>query len=422
MGWLEGLLTGYADRHYEIEKQKRDDAAAAADREGRMFETLLSSPYKDLQDYAAAGILDLGNPRKRKGGIAGWMGEIEQTPYLDMIRRTQQRYGDDPGYARANLTPQYLATHPELAGEDGGELPTAVPSIPSPAGSVAGAPAGQPAAAQPSTSLVTGGPATPATPAPTSAQAPPYQPSSRLAPYIPTPPSPGSRYGATPPPSPPPGSGAAAGPAEASPQLGAQAAPAGPPLAIPTAPPPRPPGQAGAGLPGGTTRTVGAQPPQRLTRTQLPSIFPTAADATRQNEQAQVMGQIGGWQMLYQQMGDPDWRQKGIAAVLNQKRTAAGQTLREGNIRQLEDGSYVQDLYDPISGQVAASIPSMGPAGSGTVQTREAIAFRRYGKQGEDPRATLRRLTPTQMSSVLDDERDEHAATGAEAALARAKI
>ena len=259
MGWLEGVLTGYADRHYEIQKEKMREAELAAEREGKVFDTLLNSKYKDIQDYAMAGILDLSNPRRRKGGVAGWMGDVEQTPYLDMIRRTREKFDADPELAQANLREDYYSSPAQR--ELGGTPPT-TPSVPSAAGSVPG----QASAAQVSTSPVTGGPVTPATPAPQSA--PP-----------PTPPAPvgaagGPQAGAPPQMSAP---GSVGAPGQAGAAGAPPAPPAGPPLSV-SGPPPPPPGQVGGGLPGATTQSVGAMQPVRPSRTQLPGIFPTASE------------------------------------------------------------------------------------------------------------------------------------------------
>src|SRR5262245_43187959 len=188
MGWLEGLLTGYANRHYEIERDKMRQAELAADREERMFQTLLNSRYKDISDYAAAGILDLANPRRRKGGVAGWMGEVEQTPYLDMIRRTREKIDIDPEYAEANMRRNY---YPWLGTGERGGTPPATPSVQTPAGSVPGSAS----AAQPSTSPVTGGQMTPATPAPT---VPGVAPGAPPAPPAPTAPGRGPQAGVRP--------------------------------------------------------------------------------------------------------------------------------------------------------------------------------------------------------------------------------
>ena len=294
MGWLEGVLTGYADRHFEIQKQKRAEAELAAQREQQVLSTLLESKYPDVADAAAAGVLDLANPRRRSGGVAGWMGEIDKSPYLPMIQRTRQRIAEDPEYARTQLD---LGRYGPSTG-----LPT--PSIPTPAGSVPN----QPSAALPETSLVEGGTGTAPTPAPTPPPAPPGvtgtmgpTPSfaGRSTQNVGRPPAsfaPGTQAGTPPPsasfmpPPTPPGVQAAQADGAAPPQ-------AGPPMA------PATPGQ---GTPGGAVGTVGRVPPLRSSRTALPGIFPTAADRQQDQTRAQVTGKIDAYTEMYMAQGLPE--------------------------------------------------------------------------------------------------------------------
>jgi hypothetical protein len=436
------VLTGYADRHYEIEKQKRDEAEKAADRQGRAFQALLNSDDEEMQAYAGAGILDLANPRKRKGGLAGWMGEIEQTPYLDIIRRAQQR----PGDAR-------------------GGTPPATPSIPTPAGSVAAPATGS--LAQPSTSAVEGGPVTPATPAPTTQpgtpqpSAPPPQPPSVLGG-----PPPGATFGTPPPARPPmpafPGPGGApipgapsafgadprasfAPPPEAQAQAPGAAAPtggppssgvsfmpppqppAGPPLPV-SAAPPRPPGLIADGQSGATTGQVGRGVPVPPQRTTLRPIFPSSSDLARQEAVARSAGADEGeqqsWIRVAEAQGSPNPQADGLrmwAEAQMRTRAGAAATLREGNSRPLPDGTWVQDLYDAQTGKVVNSIPSLGPLAGGTVGNRDSVAYEMYGKQGEDPRETMRRIAPVQVARVNEELRHRQALQAAEVALARAE-
>ena len=498
MGWLEGVLTGYADRHYQIQKDKMAQAELAAKREEQVFKTLMNSPYSEIKDYALAGVLDLANPRRRKGGVAGWMGEVEKTPYLDAIRRARERIGADPEYARSQLQEgnEYYPT--QVPQEQGGGPPP-TPSITQPAGSVPGAAPGQPTAALPETSKVEGGPGIDPTPAP-----PPPPPPGQFGPRIaqsaaaadagapPAPPPPYStwqkftnpggtdwygrnpylrdpnsfdpNFGANPmaaqaaqvaaqpgmdpyarPPgfdpnyaanpaaaevaqaaaqAPPEAAQAAAAPGAApapgGAPVGPPASPAGPPLNIPPAQTQTATGP-GAGLPGGSVNAVGPRAVLPAARTRLPGIIPTDAELFQQKEQAEIMGQVQGWQRLYREMGDPDWEQKGIQAVLDQKRrNAGGAGLKEGNPRQLPDGSWVQDLYDPYSGQLINSIPHQGPLAGGTPAEKEALAFELFGKVGEDPRATIRRISPTAMGRVSEELRHRKALAAAEVSLARA--
>src|SRR5262245_42239551 len=160
MGWMEGLMTGYMDRHYEVQKEEMRQAELAAAREGQVYQTLLNSEYPEIRDYAAAGILDLASPRRRKGGLAGWMGEVEQSPYLDTIRRAKARIEGQPNVEALPRQPSVPTV--------GGALPMPV------------APTGS--AAQPSTSLVTGGQPTPVQPAPAARPPSPAAASAAVAP------------------------------------------------------------------------------------------------------------------------------------------------------------------------------------------------------------------------------------------------
>jgi hypothetical protein len=136
MGWLEGLLTGYQKRHYDIEADKRREAELAAVREGRAFETLLNSKYPDIKHLAAAGILDAANPRKKKGGFAGWMGEMSTSPYLPAIQRYQEMLGPE---GEEDLQPP--APAPQQQAIPTPPPPTGAAAMPATAQTQAGSPA-----------------------------------------------------------------------------------------------------------------------------------------------------------------------------------------------------------------------------------------------------------------------------------------
>ena len=86
MGYIEGLLGGFTARKAEYETQMREDSAKSSEREGRIFEALLNSPDKETRDLATAGLLHSAQPTRRKGGLRGWLGELESSPYLQQIR------------------------------------------------------------------------------------------------------------------------------------------------------------------------------------------------------------------------------------------------------------------------------------------------------------------------------------------------
>lgn len=86
MGYLEGLLGGFQGRKADIEKQNYERSIAAGEREGRIFEALLAHPDQDVRDMALTGLLESAAPKRRSGGLRGWMGELEQSPYLGKVR------------------------------------------------------------------------------------------------------------------------------------------------------------------------------------------------------------------------------------------------------------------------------------------------------------------------------------------------
>lgn len=80
MGWLEGMLGGFSGRKYDVEAQNIREAELTADRESRVFQALLGSSDPEVQAMATAGMLESAGPRKKKGGIRGWLGEMQTSP------------------------------------------------------------------------------------------------------------------------------------------------------------------------------------------------------------------------------------------------------------------------------------------------------------------------------------------------------
>jgi hypothetical protein len=191
----------------------------------------------------------------------------------------------------------------------------------------------------------------------------PAAPPAVAPPAVAAPPAPPGATAAPPAPPAPVGTAGMAGPA------GAAAAPitAGPRLPVAEAPPPRP-GLIAEGLPGATTQPVGPPAAVRGKRTvlRLPDIFPTAADLIAQKQEAEVLGDVQGWQTLYRRMGEPDWERKGLEAVLTQKlrSSGAGQSYAEGNV--IPDPSsptgYSQELYLRADPRIKTTIPAQPPS------------------------------------------------------------
>src|SRR5262245_18204583 len=121
MGWLEGLLTGYMDRSHDIEKDKMAEAVAADAREAEIYKTLLNSPNQDIRTMAATGMMQSGQPRRKAGGLQGWLGEVQANPLYSVLQKymtTQQtRYED----ITKTTTPQQAGYLPKTS-------PTAQPA------------------------------------------------------------------------------------------------------------------------------------------------------------------------------------------------------------------------------------------------------------------------------------------------------
>jgi len=155
LGWFEGMLSGFAGRKGEREAENLRSAELASAREGRVYEALLSSPDPEIQSMAAAGLLESAKPGKRKGGFKGWLGEMEQNPYLPQI---QQLIGTPVNVQETGLqaqTPQQRAQ----------EVEQGVPTRP-PGDMIATPPGGSPLA-QATTSPTQGAPLTQVQPRPT---------------------------------------------------------------------------------------------------------------------------------------------------------------------------------------------------------------------------------------------------------------
>ncbi|HKA97457.1 MAG TPA: hypothetical protein VKD66_14415, partial [Streptosporangiaceae bacterium] len=102
MGWLEGWLTGFSQRHQEQEAENWALAQQASQREGDVFKMLLQSKDPAIRGMAATGLIQQTLPRRRKSGLAGWMGEMETSPIYPQIMKyistpQLQGYEDIPG-------------------------------------------------------------------------------------------------------------------------------------------------------------------------------------------------------------------------------------------------------------------------------------------------------------------------------------
>lgn len=324
MGWFEGLLSGYTDRLHTIQADEAAQAEAARAREETIYQTLLKDRELDPQihDMAAAGLLGMGDPQKRKSGFAGWMGELEKSPYLPAIQRFHQ----------ANRAAEPEVTVPRQ------------PSVPKgPSGAIPTPPAAAGSAALPAESVTTpGGPHITAPTFEPGYEGPPQPPPGTFSLAPGGAKAPTGVPGAVPPPNLRPGApGAVPGamPGASGQLLGA------PPM--PPPPPASPAAKAMAGMPGGATQTPGPAPaPPRPKRTNL---FASQADLQRQQVEAGIEGTINGYQQMYERIGHTP----------EEASVKAAELYEDTHIR---GGSYAQpvpqflEYTDPTTGQVVQTM------------------------------------------------------------------
>jgi hypothetical protein len=401
MGWLEGLLTGYSDRLGDIRRENAQEAERSAQREGKVYEALLNSEDPEIRSKAAVGLLSSTQPRRGKGGLAGWMGEMESNPMY-------------PTLMKYMTTPKKVVTETSEPGlpsrQTQGFLPQSTLQVP-----------GQtPSLAQPSTSPTEGEGMAKPKPMPGSLTPPPTPPTFAGLPTqaLPEPRSPvgfpqspegttftqqleppdetGSHGGhwvddqgqhwtldhdqilkmgqrplgggmpalSGPPPPPPGGAGAVSPP-------GFPQSPEGTTfvqqLQAPTSPsnggwwvdnkgqqwtmvndqilkagqPPITPPPAPPSL---STQPLTPGPPvMRRTETmELPHAFPTQAETMGANEAAKVHGEVRGLQEAFRLQGDPDWQKKGLDAYMAQHLRSTGGVM-EGDS---------QPVYGPLAKQL----------------------------------------------------------------------
>ena len=87
MGYIEGLLGGFAQRTHEIQQENIRANELARNRESAFYSHLLTSDDPNLRAMAATGLMEGMAPTssRRKKGVAGFFGEMEQSPYYQPI-------------------------------------------------------------------------------------------------------------------------------------------------------------------------------------------------------------------------------------------------------------------------------------------------------------------------------------------------
>lgn len=112
--WISGLLSGFTTRKAEIEAQNLAESARARDQEARLYQTLINSPDPEIQAAAVTGLLESARPGRRKGGFAGWLGQMEANPAYAQVQRLLATpvEAQETTYAPTIGTPQ--ATIPQV--------------------------------------------------------------------------------------------------------------------------------------------------------------------------------------------------------------------------------------------------------------------------------------------------------------------
>jgi len=356
MGWLSGILSGYADRQHEITKEAADADLDNQKREALVYQTLLNSEDPEQQHMGATGILQMGQGRKRKGGFAGWMGEMQSSPIYPVVQKymttPQTKEVVTPGLS-ANRLPQQTP----VAGQT--QLPDVQPS-----GLVqsANSPTEGDAMAQPQPVP----PSTPPAPPPTVAAAPPappppLAPPNRRANMVPT--MPASRAAPPPPPpaasAAPPSSSATGGPPPPPPAGPDEEVPDQGPMIYepsPLVPLDRPPTSASGQPASALTEHV---PGPEVGRTDVSTYMPRFANAEDQATTAarakslgDFRGDLAGYTEMFRAAGDPNPEKSAADAILQEHMRARG---IGGQVRSISgqtlgpDGAMVQAfrVFDP---------------------------------------------------------------------------
>lgn len=151
MGWLEGLAQGFMARKGEVEQQNIRAGELAQQRETTVYNALLNSKDPTAQALAVSGLVESTQPKSRKSGLQGWLGEREQSPIFQQLLQ----YTNTP-QTTTTTTPEVPASFSTGAPQalPGGQVQS-IPPSPSiqPTVSQPGA-----SAAAPGTSAVQGGP------------------------------------------------------------------------------------------------------------------------------------------------------------------------------------------------------------------------------------------------------------------------
>jgi hypothetical protein len=114
VGYLEGLLGGFTGRKREVEQENLRQAERANTREADFYKLLIEHGTPEFQAMATTGLLESARVPQRKGGLRGWLGEMQENPTYSKVLG--------------------LINQPEMTGVETAVTPTsgAIPTPPSP--------------------------------------------------------------------------------------------------------------------------------------------------------------------------------------------------------------------------------------------------------------------------------------------------
>lgn len=134
MGMWEGLLGGFEGRRREVETINREAAEKASARESAVFQALLSSPDPEIQALAVTGMLESTQPKAKKRGFAGFLGQFDQSPTYQKIIELAKTPVDTPtpvmGPPSRSVTTQTMQPPPSL--QPAAQSPTAITQVGAP--------------------------------------------------------------------------------------------------------------------------------------------------------------------------------------------------------------------------------------------------------------------------------------------------
>lgn len=76
-GFWNGLVGGFSEHRESTIARKLEEDKARRASEAKVFDALLSSNDPEMQQLALAGLLESGQPGRKKGGLAGYLGELQ---------------------------------------------------------------------------------------------------------------------------------------------------------------------------------------------------------------------------------------------------------------------------------------------------------------------------------------------------------